>query len=77
MHVSRSSSKTWPGFNSKVTAEFEDNWNKILEKHVFGFDKSATLGDSCFPSLVASHRPYEVRPSQPVRFDWKELLLSS
>ena len=38
MHVSRSQFEDLPGFNSKVTAEFEDNWNKILEKHVFGCD---------------------------------------
>lgn len=73
MHVSRSQFEDLPGFNSKVTAEFEDNWNKILEKHVFGCDNPPRWVILASPrSWLLIDRTKFHRHSL-LRFDWKEL----
>lgn len=73
MHVSRSQFEDLPGFNSKVTAEFEDNWNKILEKHVFGCDNPPRWVILASPrSWLLIDRTKFARHSL-LRFDWKEL----
>lgn len=73
MHVSLSQFEDLPGFNSKVTAEFEDNWNKILEKHVFGCDNPPRWVILASPrSWLLIDRTKFHRHSL-LRFDWKEL----
>ncbi|MFR6359632.1 MAG: hypothetical protein ACLUNV_08465 [Sutterella wadsworthensis] len=56
-----------------MTAEFEDNWNKILEKHVFGCDNPPRWVILASPrSWLLIDRTKFHRHSL-LRFDWKEL----